>query len=66
MKVDYFARLSVLCPNRMTAFHSNVNPDLGCRRNIAIYAYPLVSGHTGEIRDILALRWCPGVVVFPL
>ena len=55
MKIDYFARLSVLCPNRMTTLLSNINPDVGYRRNVAIYVYPLVSGHIGEIRDILAL-----------
>ena len=50
----------------MTDSHSDLSADLGCRRNISIYAHPLVSGRIGEIRDILALHWCPGVVVFPL
>ena len=66
MRVDDFARLSILCPNRTAAFHSDLNPDLGCRGNISIYAHALMSGRIGKIRDILALRWCPGLVVFPL
>src|SRR5258706_11600767 len=43
----------------------NLGADLGCRRNISIYAHPLVSGRIKEIRHVLALCWCPGVVVFP-
>ena len=66
MKVDDVARLSVLCPKRMTAPHSDPSADLGCRRYIPIYECPLLRVRIVEIRDILALYWCPGVVVFPL
>ena len=40
----------------MTTLHSDLNPDLGCRRNISICAYPLISvrieenkAHTGGV-----------------
>ena len=29
MKVDKLARLSVLCPNRMTALHSHLSAEVG-------------------------------------
>ena len=50
----------------MTALHSYLSADLGCWRDISIHAHPLVSGRIAELRDILALCRCPGVVVFPL
>ena len=50
----------------MTGSHSGLSADLGCWRNASIHAHPLVSGRIGEIRDVLVLDWCPGVVVFPL
>ena len=50
----------------MTALHPDLSADLGCRRNISIHAYPPLSVRIGEIRDIQALCWCPGVIVFPL
>ena len=40
--------------------------DLGCRRNTSIHAHPLISVCIGELVDIQALCWCPGVIVFPL
>ena len=50
----------------MAALHSDLNADLGCRRNTSIYAHLTVSGRIGRIRDILALYWGPDVVVFHL
>ena len=49
----------------MTAPHSDLNADLGCRRDVSIYAYPLVSARIVGLIDIRALCWCPGVIVFP-
>ena len=40
IKVDGFARFSVLCPNGMTALHSDLSADLGGRRDISIHAHP--------------------------
>ena len=50
----------------MAALHSDISTDLGCRRNLSIHANPLISVRIGEIMNILALCWCPGVVVFHL
>ena len=44
----------------------NLSLDLRCRRNTSIDVYLLVRGRIREIRDILALGWCPGVIVFHL
>ena len=56
MDVDGFARLMVFWPKCVTSLRSNIKPNLGCRRNISIYAHPLVSGriwgnkgHTGVV-----------------
>ena len=65
MKIDDFYRLSVSCPTEMTALHSDLSADLGCWRDISIYAHALVSGHIEEMRDILMLCWCPDVVACP-
>ena len=48
----------------MTAPHSDLRADPGCRRNISIHAHPPLSVRIGEIRDIRALCWCPGVFFF--
>ena len=64
MKVDDFARLSVLCQKSMTALHSDLSADLGCWKDISIYAHPPMSVRIEETRDIRALCWCPGVIVF--
>ena len=66
MKVDNFARLSVLCENRVTALHLDLNADLGYWGDISIHADPPMSVRIGEIKDILALCWCPGMIVFLL
>ena len=50
----------------MTALHSDLSADLGCRRNVSVYARPPMSVYIGELRDIQALCWCPGVIVFHL
>ena len=50
----------------MTDLHSDFSADLCRWRNISIHAHPLVSVHVGKIKDILALCWCPGVLVFLL
>ncbi len=47
----------------MTALHSDLSANLGCRRNISIHAHPPMSVHIEEIRDIRALCWCPGAIV---
>ena len=47
----------------MTTLHSDPNLDLGHWRNTSVHAHLLVSGCIKEIRDILALCWCPGVFV---
>ena len=47
----------------MSALHSDLSADLGCRRNISIHAHLPLSVRIGTIRDIRALRWCPGVIV---
>ena len=47
----------------MTALHSDLSADLGCRRNISIYGKLPISIRIGEIRDIRALCWCPGVTI---
>ncbi len=49
----------------MTASHSDLGADLGCRKNVSIHAHPPISVRVriGEMRDIRALRWCPGVIV---
>ena len=64
IKVDNFVRLSVLCPNGMTDLHSEHSVDLGGWRNLSIHAHRLISVRMGEMKDILALCWCPGEVVF--
>ena len=66
INVDYFAPLSVRCPNGMAALHSDLSVDLGYWRDIPIHAHPPVSVHIGVIRDILALCWYPGVIIFLL
>ena len=50
----------------MTDLHLDLSPDLGGWRNISIHTRPLVSVRMRETKDILALCWCPGVVVFLL
>jgi len=47
----------------MTDLHLDLSTDLDGWRNISIHANTLMSVHMGEISDILALCWCPGVVV---
>ena len=47
----------------MTALHSDLSADLGCRGNISIHTHPPFSVRIGEIRDIRALCWCPGAIV---
>jgi hypothetical protein len=49
----------------MAVLLSDLNADLGCERNISIHAHALLSVRIEEIRDILALCWCPGVVIIP-
>ena len=50
----------------MTALHTDLSADLGCRRNISIHAYSRISVRIEETGDIQALCWYPGVIVFPL
>ena len=50
----------------MIALHSDLSPDIGCWRNDSIHTYLLVSARNEETRDIRALSWRPGLVVFPL
>jgi len=66
IKVDDFVRLSVLCPNGMTDLHSDLSADLDGCSDISILANLLMSVRMGKINDILALCWCPGVVVLLL
>jgi len=66
LKVDDIARLSMGCPKGMTMLHADLSADLGYWRNIPTHTHPLVSMRIGEIKDIRAWCWYPGVVVFPL
>jgi hypothetical protein len=50
----------------MTDLHSDLSADLGGWRNISIHAHPLMSVRMRKRKDILALCWCPGEVVFRL
>ncbi len=67
MKVDDLSRLPVHC--RKLLLHSDLSADLGCWTDISTTG-EWVSVRTyvriGEVRDILALGWCPGVIVFLL
>jgi len=65
LDVDQYASLFLLRPWEVAALHLNLHTHLGCRRNIAIYAQGSASVHSEESKDIRALRWCPGPVVFP-
>ena len=64
MKVDGFACLSVLCQKGMSALHSDLSADLGCWRDFSIHAHPPVSVRIGEIRDLLVLCGCPGMIAY--
>ena len=50
----------------MTTLHSDLSADLGRWGDISIHAHPPLSVRIEELRDILALCWCPGVIVFLL
>ena len=50
----------------MTALHLDLSADLGGRRNTSIHVHPLISIRIGELMDIQALCWYPGVIIFPL
>ena len=50
----------------MTAFHLDLDPHLGRRRNTSAYAQALGGTCCDEMKDILGLGWCPGSVVLPL
>jgi hypothetical protein len=50
----------------MTYLHSDLSVYPGGWRKTSIHAHPLMSVFIGKIKDILALCWCPGVVVFLL
>ena len=66
LKVNQVATLFLLCPRSMAAFHLDLHPHLRCRRNTPAYAHASDSAHCEETKAILALRWCPGLVIVPL
>jgi hypothetical protein len=62
--IDLIASLVPLCPRVIGFSHSGVHAHLGCRRNRSTHAQHSVSVRRGEPKDIQALGWCPGSVVF--
>ena len=66
MKVDLFCGLFLLRPRCMTVLHLELHAHLGCRRNTSADAHASASVDCEERKDIRALGWCPGPVVFRL
>jgi len=65
LEVNQLASLFLLRPRSMTPLHLDLHAHLGSRRNTSTCALDSDSVRGEEIRDIRALGWCPGPVVFP-
>ena len=50
----------------MTVLHVDLHAHLGCRRNTSTDVHALESVGCEKTKDIRALGWCPGPVVFRL
>ena len=64
LKVDLFCNLFLLCPRCTTVLHLDLHAHLGCRGNTSTDAHASASVSCKESKDIRALGWCPGPVVF--
>ena len=66
LKVDILASLFRPSPRWMLALDLDLHADLGCRRNVSIYAQTSGIALNEQTSDIRALRQCPSQVVRPL